>query len=67
MDNGDLVPDDLVIAMILHKVEAEGDDGFLLDGFPRTAGQADALGEELVQARPPAHRGAADGGAGRAS
>ena len=47
MDAGDLVPDDLVIAMILDKVEEEGDDGFLLDGFPRTVGQADALAEEL--------------------
>jgi adenylate kinase len=47
MDRGDLVPDDLVIAMILEKVEEEGDDGFLLDGFPRTVPQADALSEEL--------------------
>jgi adenylate kinase len=47
MANGKLVPDDLVIAMILEKVEEEGDDGFLLDGYPRTVGQADALGEEL--------------------
>ena len=47
MVRGDLVPDELVIAMILDKVEEEGDDGFLLDGFPRTVGQADALGEEL--------------------
>jgi adenylate kinase len=47
MDNGDLVPDELVIAMILEKVEEEGQDGFLLDGFPRTRGQADALGREL--------------------
>jgi adenylate kinase len=47
MDRGDLVPDDLVIAMILEKVEDEGDDGFLLDGFPRTVPQADALSEEL--------------------
>jgi adenylate kinase len=47
MDRGDLVPDDLVIAMILEKVEDEGDDGFLLDGFPRTIPQADALSEEL--------------------
>ena len=47
MDDGDLVPDELVIAMILDKVEEEGDDGFLLDGFPRTVGQADALSEEL--------------------
>jgi adenylate kinase len=47
MDNGDLVPDDLVIAMILEKVEEDGQDGFLLDGFPRTIGQAEALGREL--------------------
>ena len=47
MDGGGLVPDDLVIAMILDKVEEEGDDGFLLDGFPRTLVQADALAEEL--------------------
>jgi len=49
MDNGKLVPDELVIAMILEKVEQEGDDGFLLDGFPRTLPQADALCDALVQ------------------
>jgi adenylate kinase len=47
MAKGRLVPDELVIAMILEKIEEEGDDGFLLDGFPRTSGQADALGEEM--------------------
>src|SRR4029079_10521448 len=47
MDNGGLVPDDLVIAMILDKVDEEGDDGVLLDGFPRTVVQADALADEL--------------------
>jgi adenylate kinase len=47
MENGGLVPDDLVIQMILDKIDEEGDDGFLLDGFPRTVPQADALGEEL--------------------
>jgi adenylate kinase len=47
MDGGGLVPDDLVIAMILDKVDEEGDDGFLLDGFPRTVVQADALADEL--------------------
>ena len=47
MDAGKLVPDDLVIAMILDKVDEDGDDGFLLDGFPRTVPQADALGEEM--------------------
>jgi adenylate kinase len=49
MDDGKLVPDDLVIAMILGEVEADGDDGFLLDGFPRNVAQADALCEELEQ------------------
>ena len=47
MSAGHLVPDDLVIAMILDKIGDEGDDGFLLDGFPRTIGQADALADEM--------------------
>src|SRR3954452_10675997 len=47
MAKGDLVPDDLVIEMILEKIEEEGDDGFLLDGFPRSVPQADALAEAL--------------------
>ena len=47
MAAGKLVPDELVIEMILEKIEEEGDDGFLLDGFPRTSAQADALAQEL--------------------
>jgi len=47
MDDGALVPDELVIKMIFDKVEDDGDDGFLLDGFPRNIAQADALAEEL--------------------
>jgi adenylate kinase len=47
MDQGKLVPDDLVIEMILDKIEDEGDDGFLLDGFPRSSGQAEALSDEM--------------------
>ena len=47
MSNGDLVPDELVIEMIMAEIEGKGDDGFLLDGFPRSVGQADALGEEI--------------------
>ena len=43
MDSGDLVPDELVIRMILEEIEEKGADGFLLDGYPRSVGQADAL------------------------
>ena len=50
MANGDLVPDDLVIRMILEEIEEKGADGFLLDGFPRSTGQADALAEALEDA-----------------
>src|ERR671929_2048744 len=49
MNDGALVPDDLVIAMIMDKVAEEGADGFLLDGFPRNVAQADALAAELEQ------------------
>ena len=48
MDAGDLVPDDLIVAMARERLEqADAQDGFLLDGFPRTSGQADALAEML--------------------
>jgi adenylate kinase len=47
MAKGELVPDDLVIEMILEKIEEQGDDGFLLDGFPRSVPQADALADAL--------------------
>jgi adenylate kinase len=47
MANGDLVPDELVIEMIMTEVEEKGTDGFLLDGFPRSVGQADALADEV--------------------
>ena len=49
MANGDLVPDDLVIRMILAEIEEKGDDGFLLDGYPRNVGQADALDDALAE------------------
>lgn len=51
MEEGKLVPDELVIAMILEKIEDEGADGFLLDGFPRSAPQADALADALARKR----------------
>jgi adenylate kinase len=48
MDRGDLVPDDLIIEMIKRALEdPDADRGFILDGFPRTEGQAEALDEEL--------------------
>ncbi|MFL5885085.1 MAG: adenylate kinase [Thermoleophilaceae bacterium] len=44
MDRGDLVPDDLICRVIMERVDSEeAADGFLLDGFPRTVGQADTL------------------------
>ena len=50
MERGELVPDELVVAMILDRIEQDGDDGFLLDGFPRTVAQADALAAALQRA-----------------
>jgi adenylate kinase len=48
MDAGELVPDDVIIGVILEALAGEeASDGFLLDGFPRTVPQADALGEAL--------------------
>ncbi len=48
MDAGDLVPDDIVIAMVEERLAAEDAAcGFLLDGFPRTRPQAEALVEVL--------------------
>jgi adenylate kinase len=46
MDAGELVPDEVVIGMIRERLEGE-DGGFLLDGFPRSAPQAEALDELL--------------------
>jgi adenylate kinase len=48
MDAGELVPDDLITEVIAEKLDSgEADDGFLLDGFPRTIGQAEMLEEAL--------------------
>jgi adenylate kinase len=48
MDAGELVPDKVIIGMIIDRVAGEdAREGFLLDGFPRNAQQADALGEAL--------------------
>ena len=44
ISRGDLVPDDLVVSLIAHEIDApEAKNGFILDGFPRTVRQAEAL------------------------
>jgi adenylate kinase len=48
MDRGDLVPDEVIIGVILDRLsEQDTSDGFLLDGFPRTDKQAEALDDAL--------------------
>jgi adenylate kinase len=48
MDRGELVPDDLISRVISERLDSgEADDGFLLDGFPRTIVQAELLQDEL--------------------
>ena len=49
MDRGELVTDEIVIGLIREKL-AEGGEGFIFDGFPRTLAQADALGDLLRSA-----------------
>lgn len=43
MDRGDLVPDDLIVAVIRDELASLDEKPVLLDGFPRTVAQADAL------------------------
>jgi adenylate kinase len=51
MDAGELVPDELVIGVAAERLgEHDAKAGFILDGFPRTVAQADAL-SELLQAK----------------
>jgi adenylate kinase len=50
LEAGDLVPDDLMIELIRKRLEApEAAVGFILDGFPRTMAQADALDSMLAE------------------
>ena len=61
MDRGDLVPDEVIIGVILDRLaEPDTGDGFLLDGFPRTDAQAEALDEALKKVDRRLTRGAAD-------
>jgi len=51
MDAGDLVPDEVIIGVIVDRLHGDdARDGFLLDGFPRTIGQAEALDVALTRA-----------------
>jgi len=49
MDAGELVPDDVIVGMIRERLDSDGAHDFLLDGFPRTDAQAEALDEMLGQ------------------
>lgn len=48
MDRGELVPDDLILDMMAERLsEPDARQGYVLDGFPRTVAQAEALAERL--------------------
>jgi adenylate kinase len=50
MDRGDLVPDDVIVGVIAERIDStEALDGFILDGFPRTTPQAEALDTKLAE------------------
>ncbi len=50
MDRGDLVPDEVIVGLIAERVgRAEAADGFILDGFPRTLAQAEALSSKMEE------------------
>jgi adenylate kinase len=50
MDRGDLVPDEVMVGLIAERIaRPEAADGFILDGFPRTTGQAEALGARMEE------------------
>ena len=51
LDRGDLVPDDLMVDLIRERLATE--DGFVLDGFPRTVPQAEALDAMLEEIEKP--------------
>jgi adenylate kinase len=50
MDRGDLVPDEVIVGVIAERIDSkEALDGFILDGFPRTTPQAEALDAKLTE------------------
>ncbi|HYP55832.1 MAG TPA: adenylate kinase [Solirubrobacterales bacterium] len=50
MDRGDLVPDEVIVGAIGERIGSpEAAEGFILDGFPRTVPQAEALGAKLEE------------------
>ncbi len=50
MDRGDLVPDEVIVGVIAERTDSEeATDGFILDGFPRTLPQAEALDRKLEE------------------
>ena len=50
IDRGDLVPDEITIPMVLETLAGSKEKGWLLDGFPRSPAQAEALDKALQQA-----------------
>ena len=54
MDRGEYVPDDVVVEMVMDRLqEPDAEKGFILDGFPRTVPQAEALEAALADAGRP--------------
>lgn len=48
MDRGELVPDELTVSIVMEELDQpDAQNGFILDGFPRTVAQAEALDERL--------------------
>jgi adenylate kinase len=48
MDDGELIPDDIVVEMMVRALDATG-GGFIMDGFPRTIPQAEKLEDRMVE------------------